>query len=83
MTIRNDKELKLFEKIIDRCRCTVFLVLPCGTQYDLKKPVDRYLGIAEMLKTNTAREPEIFATCYEDEINFFEFLAMQESGYSS
>jgi len=80
MTIKNDKELKLFEDMIDRCSRTILLVLPCGKQYDLKKHMDRYLGIAEMLKINTAEEPEIFASCYEDEMNIFEFLAMQEAG---
>ena len=80
MTIKNDKELKLFEDMIDRCRRTILLVLPCGKQYDLKNYMDRYLGIAEMLKTVTAEEPELFAACYEDEMNIFEFLAMQEAG---
>ena len=45
--------------------------------------MDRYLGIAEMLKTDTAEEPELFAACYEDEMNIFEFLAMREAEISA
>lgn len=79
MTIRNNKELALFEETLDRCSRTILLVSPLGKQYDLKNPIERCLGIAEMLRSDGAEEPELFTFCHEDEMNLFDFLAAQRA----
>ena len=79
MTIRNNQELELFEETIDRCSHTIWLISPLGKQYDLKNPIERYLGIAELLKSNEAEEPELFTSCIEDEMNIFDFLSAQRA----
>ena len=79
MVIRNENELALFEEILNRCQSTVWLISTCGKQYDLKKPLERCLGIAEMLRYQSADEPEIFTTSYGDEMRLFEFIAAQKA----
>lgn len=79
MTIRNNKELELFEETIDKCSRPIWLISPFGKQYDLKNPMERILGIAEMLKSEGAEEPELFTSCYEDEMNIFAFIAVQKA----
>ena len=74
MMIRNSDELKRFEETLDRCRASVLVVTPRGLQYDLKDPAQRYLGIAEMLRGDESGEPELFASCCEDEMQFFHRL---------
>ena len=74
MKIRNKAELKLFEKTIDRCEASVLVVTPQGEQYDLKDPVQRCLGIAEMLRETGAAEPELFAASCADEMRLFGYL---------
>ncbi len=78
MIIRNERELTLFEETLDRCRSTLWLIAPCGKQYDLKDPVERCLGIAEMLKSQGVDEPELFTTSFGDEMRLFEFMAAQK-----
>lgn len=80
MKIRNDEELVLFEKAIDRCNRTIWLITPCGKSYDLKRPSERYKAIAEMISASEYEEPEIYASCIEDEMTLFEFLAAQRAG---
>ena len=79
MVIRNENELALFEEILNRCQSTVWLTSTCGKQYDLKKPLERCLGIAQMLKYQSADEPEIFTTSYGDEMRLFEFITAQKA----
>ena len=74
MKIRNDEELKLFEETIDRCDASVLVVTAQGEQYDLKDPVQRVLGIAEMIRGEGIDEPELFASCCRDESRIFEYL---------
>ena len=75
MTIRNEEELRTFEKMLNRCKRTVLLVTPEGEQFDLTTPMGRIRGINAMLKMrNDCREPELFASCIEDEMFFFEYL---------
>ena len=66
MIIRSERELALFEETLDQCQNTVWLISTCGKQYDLMNPLERCLGIAEMLKYQRADEPEIFTTSYGD-----------------
>ena len=74
MKIRNNDELKLFEETLDRCSASVLVVTPRGDQYDLKDPMQRCLGIAEMIREDGAEEPELFASSSEDEMQLFSFL---------
>ncbi len=74
MKIRNQTELKLFEETLDSCTSSVLLVTQQGEQYDLSDPVQRYLGIAEMLRENETGEPELFTSSCADEMQFFRFL---------
>ena len=79
MVIRNENELALFEEILNQCQSTVWLISTCGKQYDLKKPLERCLGIAEILKSQGNNEPEVFTTSYGDEMHLFEFIARQKA----
>ena len=79
MIIRSERELALFEETLDQCQNTVWLISTCGKQYDLMNPLERCLGIAEMLKYQSADEPEIFTTGYGDEMRLFEFIAAQKA----
>ena len=79
MIIKNEKELTLFEKTLDRCRDTIWLIAPCGKQYNMKDPIERCLGIAEMLKSQDVDEPELFTTSYGDEMRLFEFISTQKA----
>lgn len=74
MKIRNNEELKLFEETLDRCSASVLVVTPRGDQYDLKDPMQRCLGIAEMIREDGTEEPELFASSSEDEMQLFSFL---------
>lgn len=78
MTIRNNDELKMFEKTLEGCRASVLVVTPQGDQYDLKDPSQRYLGIAEMLRGSADGEPELFASAREDEMKLFRYLNLVE-----
>ena len=79
MIIRNGRELSLLEEIIRKCRKTVWLRTACGKQYDLKNPVERCLGFAEMLKPQAVDELELFTNSYENEMLLFEFIATQKA----
>ncbi len=75
MTINNTKEMQMFEKVIDRCKKTVWLVTPEGEQFDLKTLMGRSAGIKKMLNAKDYEEPELFTSCIEDEMTFFEFFS--------
>ena len=79
MKIRNEAERAMFEKTIDRCNRTIWLVTPHGDSYDLKKPVERCIGIAKMVDATDYDEPEIFTSCHEDEMMMFEFIIAQKA----
>ena len=74
MKIRNNEELKLFEETLDRCSASVLVVTPQGEQYDLADPMQRCLGIAEMISRDGVEEPELFASSREDEMRLFSYL---------
>ena len=74
MKIRNNDELKLFEETLDRCDASVLVVTAQGDQYDLKDPMQRCLGIAEMIREDGIEEPELFASSLADEMRLFSFL---------
>ena len=79
MKIRNEAERAMFEKTIDRCNRTIWLVTPPGDSYDLKKPSDRCVGIAKLVNATEYDEPEIFASCHKDEMTMFEFIIAQKA----
>lgn len=79
MKIRNEKERAMFENTIDRCHRTIWLVTANGNNYDLKKPAERSLGIAEMVNATEYDEPELYVSCVEDEMTVFEFLTAQKA----
>lgn len=75
MTIRNEEELRMFEKMLNRCKRTVLLVTPEGEQFDLTTFVGRIQGINAMLRMrDDCQEPELFTSCFEDEMIIFEYL---------
>ena len=74
MKIRNNDELKLFEETLDRCDASVLVLTAQGDQYDLKDPMQRYLGIAEMIGEKENGEPEVFTASREDEMKLFGYL---------
>ena len=74
MTLRTVEELRAFEEVIDRCRDTVWVVSPKGEQYDLKAPMDRCRGLAMMMDKKGAEEPEIYTTCYEDQMVLYDYI---------
>lgn len=63
MTIKNEKELKLFESTIDSCKEHVWLVTSTGEQYDLKNPMEYHTGMSILLDET---DPEIYAHSNED-----------------
>ncbi len=79
MIIRNERELTLLEETLRQCKSTLWLIAPCGKQYNLKDPIERCLGIAEMLKPQGVDEPELFTTNHGDEMLLFEFIATQKA----
>ncbi len=78
MTIRNDDEMKMLENTIDRCRRTVWLITADGKQYNLKVPAEQSQGIARMMNAKDFEEPELFASCIEDEMILFEFFSWRK-----
>ncbi len=74
MTIRTNNEIKMFEDAINHCRKPVWLITPDGEKYDLKTPAGRCLGIACLVNAKDYEDPELFASCYEDEMVFFDFF---------
>ena len=75
MTIRNEEELRMFEDKIKRCKRAVLLVTPEGEQFDLTTFVGRIQGINAMLRMrDDCQEPELFISCFEDEMIIFEFF---------
>lgn len=75
MKITSSEEIRMFENAIDHCHKAVFLVTPDGKQYDLKTPAGRLQGLTSMLDAPDYAEPELFTTCYEDEMVMFDFIA--------
>ena len=71
MKICNKDELRLFEDTLDQCTQSVLVLTPEGDQYDLKNPMERYLGIASMIGNE---DPELYASNYEDEMKLFRYL---------
>lgn len=74
MMIRSNDEIRMFEGTIDRCKKSVWLITPEGEQFDLKTPAGRYQGIARMLSVKEYEEPELFTSCFEDEMVIFEYF---------
>ena len=79
MKIRNEEERAMFEKTIDRCHRTIWLETSRGDSYDLKKPEERRMGIAEMINATEYDEPELYVSCIEDQMMVFEFLAARKA----
>ena len=67
-------EVKLFEDTINSCKRSVLVVVPSGERYDLKTIAGGYAGVAALLKQNDWQEPELFASCTEDEMTLFGFI---------
>ena len=49
MKICNKEELRLFEDTLEQCEHSVLVLTPEGDQYDLKNPMEKYLGIASLI----------------------------------
>ena len=71
MKICNKDELRLFEDTLEQCKSSVLVLTPEGNQFDLKNPMERYPGIASLIGDE---DPELYASCYEDEMKLFRFL---------
>jgi len=75
MKIRTNEEIRMFEDAINRCRKAVFLVTPDGRQYDMKTPSGFCQGMTMLLNAQDFAEPELFTTCFEDEMVMFEYIS--------
>jgi len=71
MKICNNDELKLFEDTLEQCKHSVLVLTPEGEQYDLKDPMEKYLGIASLIGNE---DPEIYASDSNDEMKLFNYL---------
>ena len=71
MKICNKDELRLFEDTIEQCKSSVLVLTPKGDQFDLKNPMERYLGIASLIGNE---DPELYASSYEDEMRLFRYF---------
>ena len=71
MKICNKDELRLCEDTLEQCEHSVLVLTPEGDQYDLKNPMEKYLGIASLIGDE---DPEIFASDYKDEMRLFGYL---------
>lgn len=71
MKICNKDELRLFEETLEQCKSSVLVLTPEGDQFDLKNPMERYLGIASLLGNE---DPELYASSCEDEMKLFRYL---------
>ena len=71
MKICNKEELRLFEDTLDQCKDSVLVLTPEGNQYDLKNPMEKYLGIASLIGNE---DPELYASNYADEMKLFRYL---------
>ncbi len=60
---------------VDCCKKSVWLITPEGEQFDVKTPAGRYQGIARMLNVKEYEEPELFASCFEDEMVIYEYFS--------
>ena len=67
----NHDELKLFEDTLEQCNHSVLVLTPEGEQYDLKDPMEKYLGIASLIGNE---DPEVFASDSADEMKLFNYL---------
>ena len=74
MKINNNETLHAFEKAIDNCSSEVYLVSPRGEQYNLKNPIEKYEGIAELLKDKW-EQLELFTSKRADEKVMFDFYS--------
>ncbi len=70
--IRTEQDIVLFEKAVNSCRRSVWLVAPNGKQFNLKNTQERYSGIAMLLKDKFG-EMELFTSCPEDEMIMMDF----------
>ena len=74
MKIRNEEDLRKFEKIIDQCAKPVWIVTPSGEQFNLKNPLEREHGLSHMICKKDYEEPEVYTSCTEDEMLMFGFI---------
>lgn len=74
MWIRNNEDIRRFEKTIDKCRESVIVVTNNGDNYDLKDFREYYLGLASILNPNENEEPEVYANCKEDQCLLLNYL---------
>ena len=74
MKINNNETLHAFEKAIDNCNREVYLVSPNGENYNLKNPMEKYEGIAKLLKDREERL-ELFTSESADEKVLIDFLS--------
>ena len=49
----------------------MLVLTPEGDQYDLKNPMEKYLGIASLIGDE---DPELFASDSNDEMKLFNYL---------
>ena len=71
MKICNKNDLRLFEDVLEQCEHPVLVLTPCGRQFDLKDPMEKYAGMASLLG---GEDPELFASSREDEMRLFRYI---------
>ncbi len=76
MRIRSDRDIAAFRRAIEKCTRVVWLVAPNGERINLKTASGQYEGISRLLK-DRFEELELFTSCYEDEMEIFDFISSQ------
>ena len=75
MKLNNDKELRLFEAAVRKCRNAVMVQTVDGKSYDLKTKFGFVEGIAELLKPcKKWQEAELYINSPEDSVIMYNFL---------
>ena len=73
MKIRTKQDVEAFQKAIDQCKNTVWLMSAKGEQYNMKSDRDWRKGLSRLLNDDQD-ELEIYASNYHDEsvmMNFY------------
>ncbi|MDO5455488.1 MAG: hypothetical protein Q4F25_01075 [Eubacteriales bacterium] len=70
MKLINKEQINAFEKAVNECSNSVWLVSDSGKWYDMKSETEKKEGMAEMAE---AFDMELFASNYEDELTMMKF----------
>ena len=73
MTTRTEREVRILNEAINKCRMPVFLVSSDGTEYNMKSADQNKAGMARWIKDRN-NEMEIYTCDLEDEMIMMRYL---------